>query len=99
VSDCVNLIAYQRVPTNYLLLDIIFKDNRSEQIMTYKGRVQHGVVVLDGPQRPREGAIVRVEEESVATPVGQALDELAGQAQGLPADLAERHDQYRRERQ
>jgi hypothetical protein len=66
--------------------------------MTYKGRVQHGVVVLDGSLRPPEGAIVRVEEESITTPAGQALDALAGQAQGLPADLAERHDQYRRER-
>jgi hypothetical protein len=31
--------------------------------MTYKGRVEHGVVILEGSQRPREGAIVRVEEE------------------------------------
>jgi hypothetical protein len=30
--------------------------------------------------------------------VGEALDRLAGQASGLPADLAQRHDQYRRER-
>ena len=68
--------------------------------MTYKGRVQHGVVILEGTQWPPEGAIVRVEEESTApnAAVGEALDKLAGQAKGLPADLAERHDQYRRER-
>ena len=66
--------------------------------MTYKGRVQHGVVVLEGPDRPREGAVVRVEELPAETKVGEALDRLAGQAQGLPADLAERHDQYRRRR-
>lgn len=67
--------------------------------MTYKGRVQDGVVILEGTQRPPEGAIVRVEEEPISDgSVGQALDKLAGQAKGLPADLAERHDQYRRER-
>jgi hypothetical protein len=31
--------------------------------MTYKGRVEHGVVILEGSHRPPEGAIVRVEEE------------------------------------
>ncbi len=67
--------------------------------MTYKGRVEHGVVVLEGSQRPPEGAVVRVEEERPEKQVGEALDMLAGQAQGLPADLAERHDRYRRERQ
>ncbi len=67
--------------------------------MTYKGRVQQGVVVLDGPEHPREGAVVRVVEEPADMPVGQALDQLAGKAQGLPADLAQRHDHYRRERQ
>jgi hypothetical protein len=66
--------------------------------MTYKGRFQHGVVVLEGPQLPREGAIVQVEELSIETPVGQELNSLAGQAQGLPSNLAERHDEYRRER-
>ena len=66
--------------------------------MTYAGHVEHGVVVLDGPQRPSEGTIVRVVEEATEPRVGAALDLLAGQALGLPADLAERHDQYRRER-
>lgn len=66
--------------------------------MTYSGHVEHGVVVLDGPQRPAEGTLVRVVEEATAPSVGAALDLLAGQAVGLPADLAERHDQYRRER-
>lgn len=68
--------------------------------MTYRGRVEHGVIVLEGPARPPDGTIVRVEEEPAdAQRVGQALDRLAGQALGLPADLAEQHDQYRRERQ
>jgi hypothetical protein len=66
--------------------------------MTYKGRVQHGVVVLEGPQLPPEGALVQVEELPSESPVGQELKSLAGQAQGLPSDLAERHDEYRRDR-
>lgn len=69
--------------------------------MTYTGRVQHGVVVFEGPQRPSEGSIVRVLDEAAAPeshPVGAALDRLAGKAKGLPADLAERHDHYRRQR-
>jgi hypothetical protein len=65
--------------------------------MTYSGRVKKGVVVFDGPQRPAEGASVRVVEmESGSPPVGQGLDELAGKAKGLPDDLAQKHDEYRR---
>ena len=66
--------------------------------MTYTGRVQNGVVIFAGPQRPRDGAVVQVQELSAPKQVGEALDHLAGRAQGLPADLAERHDQYRKER-
>lgn len=66
--------------------------------MTYRGRVQGGVIVLDGPERPPEGAIVRVEEVAGAGTPGEALDRLAGQAQNLPDDLAERHDHHRRQR-
>ncbi|MBI4579676.1 MAG: hypothetical protein HY718_08245 [Planctomycetes bacterium] len=67
--------------------------------MTYTGRVDKGVVVFDGPVRPPDRVTVRVEELPAAgTNVGEALDRLAGQAKGLPADLAQRHDYYRRER-
>ena len=66
--------------------------------MTYRGRVEKGVVILDGPKRPPEGTIVRVEEESTQLPVGEGLDRLAGKAQGLAVDQAQKHDQYRRER-
>jgi hypothetical protein len=41
---------------------------------------------------------VRVEEVQTDKPIGEGLTLLAGQAQGLPPDLAERHDQHRRER-
>ena len=70
--------------------------------MTYTGRVEGGVVVFEGAERPVDGAQVRVEvvtqAGSSAGPVGEHLAKLAGAAKGLPADLAERHDQYRRER-
>ena len=56
--------------------------------MTYAGHIEHGVVALDGPQRPTEGTIVRVVEEATEPGVGAALDLLAGQARRLPADLA-----------
>lgn len=67
--------------------------------MTYTGRVTQGVVVFDGSARPPEGSVVRVEAVSFPPDqVGEALDRLAGLARGLPADLAKRHDDYRRER-
>lgn len=67
--------------------------------MVYLGRVEKGVVVIDGSARPQEGAIVRIEEvrPSETQQVGQELDGLAGLAQDLPSDLAQRHDHYRRE--
>lgn len=67
--------------------------------MTYTGRVEKGVVVFEGEPKPRDGALVRVEEVAAPNAVGEALDLLAGKAVGLPSDLAENHDQYRRERQ
>ncbi len=70
--------------------------------MTYKGRVQGGVVVFEGADRPADGAQVRVEvvaQGAASGPaVGEELAKLAGAAHGLPVDLAERHDHYRRER-
>jgi len=68
--------------------------------MTYRGHVQNGVVVFDEPQRPADGTPVIVDEVSSSqqATVGDALDRLAGKAQGLPSDLASRHDHYRRER-
>jgi hypothetical protein len=72
------------------------KDDR----MTYRGRVEHGVVVLNNPQALPEGTEVEVSPLSAqpARPIGEALEKLAGKAQALPSDLTERRDQYRRER-
>jgi hypothetical protein len=64
--------------------------------MAYKGHVQNGVVVFDGPGRPLEGAVVRVEEVPAAAAPnwGEVLKDLIGAAEGLPEDLAENHDHY-----
>lgn len=69
--------------------------------MTYRGKVKNGVVVLDDDAVLPDGTAVRV--EPVETP-GDASDEseefvrqmleIAGTAEGLPADLARNHDHY-----
>ena len=67
--------------------------------MTYRGRIEHGVVVLNPAHALPEGTEVEVLPLSPAgAKVGEALEKLAGKAEDLPADLAERHDHYRRER-
>ena len=66
--------------------------------MTYRGRIEHGVVVLDPAHALPEGTEVEVHPLSrPSRPIGQSLEKLAGKAQDLPSDLAERHDHYRRE--
>jgi hypothetical protein len=62
--------------------------------MTYTGRVVNGVVVFDGEVKPPDGTVVRVEEISSESNIGEELDRLAGKAVGLPADIAENHDHY-----
>ena len=65
--------------------------------MTYRGRIEHGVVVLEGSPPLPEGP--EVEVLPLTKPkAGEALEKLAGRARRLPADLAERHDEYRRGR-
>jgi hypothetical protein len=68
--------------------------------MSYLGHVKRGVVIFDGPIRPPEGAVVQVVEVAPVNgkKIGEGLDRLAGTAKGLPADLAAKHNKYRRER-
>jgi hypothetical protein len=75
--------------------------------MTYRGTVQRGVIVLPEGVALAEGTEVLIEPlppprtEAPASDAGAVwrnLMELAGAARGLPADLAERHDHYRRQR-
>lgn len=69
--------------------------------MGYPGRVRNGVVVLDEPHALPEGTEVEV----IPVAPGRdnegttSLESVAGAAQGLPADLSRRHNEYRRERQ
>lgn len=71
--------------------------------MTYRGRVQNGVVVIDDESLPPEGAEVEVrltnpqaskDHPSSNTTVGQRLLRFAGCAVDLPADASENHDAY-----
>jgi hypothetical protein len=67
--------------------------------MTYRGRIEHGVVVLNLAHALPEGTEVEVLPIAPSNgKVGEALEKLAGKAKDLPADMAERHDHYRRER-
>ena len=67
--------------------------------MTYRGKVQGGVVVLEQAASLPEGTEVTVEPvpERTAAPAGSLSDslmELAGRAKGLPPDAAKNHDHY-----
>jgi hypothetical protein len=65
--------------------------------MTYRGRVESGVIVLDDAPPLPEGTQVQVEVASAPegkSTLGERLMKYAGQAKGLPADLARNHDHY-----
>lgn len=68
--------------------------------MTWRGKVQGGVVILEPGARIEEGAEVRVETVVPApttpekTGLGQRLMKFAGTAEGLPSDMARNHDHY-----
>jgi hypothetical protein len=72
--------------------------------MTYRGRVEHGVVVLEPGARLREGTDVRVEPVPETESPTEEMQELlqlregplrfSGVAKGGPSDLARNHDHY-----
>lgn len=72
--------------------------------MTYKGRVENGVVVLEPGAHLREGMDVRVEPVPEAEGMVENSQELrqlreglmglSGVVKGGPADLARNHDHY-----
>lgn len=75
--------------------------------MTYRGHIRNGAVVLESGAALPEGTEVLVQPVEAPASAGngqgnasiwQKLLELSGTAQGLPADLPERHDEYRRKR-
>ena len=65
--------------------------------MTYRGHVENGQIMLDGPACLPEGATVQVE---LIQPPGNDDDlnavllRHAGKGRGLPTDLAANHDHY-----
>lgn len=68
--------------------------------MVIKGKVQNGVVVLDWDQKIPDGAEVEVHlpgeeipEEKLPT-LAELFEGLAGECDGLPADLAINLDHY-----
>jgi hypothetical protein len=67
--------------------------------MTYMGRIERGVAVLDEAADLKDGTRVRIEiAADEGQPVGRTLAErlasIIGKAQGLPEDAAENHDHY-----
>jgi hypothetical protein len=64
--------------------------------MTFRGHVQSGVVVFDGPEKPPEGAAVEVALLPVDAKgsLRDLLLEFAGTIDGLPSDMAAQHDHY-----
>ena len=66
--------------------------------MTYRGRVQGGVVVFE-QAAPPAGAVVRVEvdapDASAASPsIWEKLQKYAGVVKDLPSDMSRNHDHY-----
>ena len=64
--------------------------------MTYHGRVQGGMIVLDDPKSLPEGTEVEVApvETAQAPTWAEVLKDVIGAANGLPADSARNHDHY-----
>jgi hypothetical protein len=72
-------------------------------LMTYRGHVRNGVVLLDDNVRLPDDSEVRVElvqaggdtpEDETGPTLFEQLRPLAGAAKGLPPDLAQNHDHY-----
>ena len=70
--------------------------------MTYRGRVQNGMIVLDPPVRLPEGSWVEVASvpdepgtsESPAPSIADRYAGMIGIVDGLPSDLSAEHDHY-----
>lgn len=72
--------------------------------MTYRGRVENGVVVLEPGVQLAEGTSVRVEPAAEAEDASEGTQELhqlrngllgfSGAVKGGPTDLARNHDHY-----
>ena len=65
--------------------------------MSFEGRVENGVIVLDIPSQLANGTRVEVivrENSAGQTTLRDRLLKLAGTVDDLPADMAQQHDHY-----
>lgn len=64
--------------------------------MTYRGRVQNGVIVLNSESKLAEGVEVEIQliEEANIPTIAERFANIIGKAEGLPEDFAENHDHY-----
>ena len=65
--------------------------------MDIRGRVKNGVVVIENDIKLPEGQLVRIEvldDETLIRRLREDLEEFTGCMDGLPEDMAERHDYY-----
>jgi hypothetical protein len=81
----------------------MIRDREGDLRMIWHGHIQNGTVVVDDPAEFPDSGRVRIEllpvESASKTPtepalLGAQLLEIAGKAEGLPADAARRHDDY-----
>jgi hypothetical protein len=71
-------------------------------IMTYRGIVKGGVVIVEGPETPPEGAVVTVnviepaasDHKSAPPTWAEVFKDVIGKAKGLPGDSSVNHDHY-----
>jgi hypothetical protein len=65
--------------------------------MTYRGRIEKGVIVMDNDPALPEGTVVLFEpmpEDSLSAPWGEVFADFIGKAEDLPPDMAQNHDHY-----
>jgi hypothetical protein len=65
--------------------------------MSFEGKVENGIIVLDNGQQLPEGARVEVIVRDAPAPKATLRDRLlnlAGTVDDLPADMARNHDHY-----
>ena len=64
--------------------------------MTYRGRVQNGVIVLNNQSKLAEGTEVEIQliEHNDVPTIAERFANFIGKAEGLPEDFAENHDHY-----
>jgi hypothetical protein len=66
-------------------------------VMTYRGRIKNGVVVLDASASLPEGSEVEVSplpDEKKGPTLSERYKNFVGSLDGLPKDMAENHDHY-----